>query len=580
VQRVWLNHYPPGVPTDIDPDQYASLNAMFEEACAAYGNLPAYQNFGTVLSYAQLEALSRAFAAWLQKRSGLSAGDRVAVMMPNVMQYPVALFGILRAGMVVVNVNPLYTARELEHQLKDSGAKAIVIVENFAHVLQQVLPHTELKQVLVTRIGDLLGFPRGALVNTVLRLRKQVSAWSMPGAITLKSALGGGLGLKLAPAEVGPQSIAFLQYTGGTTGIAKAAVLTHRNMVANVLQASAWIRPALEPGPQRIIITALPLYHIFSLTANCLLFARLGAKNVLITNPRDFPGFVAELRKHKFFYISGVNTLFNALLHTPGFESLDFSALKITLGGGMAVQAVVAARWKKVTGNVLTQAWGLTETSPAACINPMGLDFNGSIGLPIPSTDISIRNDAGVEMGTNEVGEICVFGPQLMRDYWNRPEETEQIMFGDWLRTGDIGRMDEQGFVFIEDRKKDMILVSGFNVYPNEIEAVAAENPGVLEVAAVAQLDESSGESVALFVVKKDPSLTAEALIAYCRANLTGYKVPKHVYFRSELPKTNVGKILRRALRDELRAPQTAGTQNAGASTPGASTPGASTPGA
>jgi long-chain acyl-CoA synthetase len=547
------------VPTDIDPDQYPSLNAMFEEACAAYGNLPAYQNFGAVLTYAQLDALSRAFAAWLQKKSGLNPGDRVALMMPNVMQYPVALFGTLRAGMVVVNVNPLYTARELEHQLKDSGAKAIVIVENFAHILQQVLPHTELKQVLVTRIGDLLGFPRGALVNLVLRLRKQVPPWSMPGAITLKSALGGGLGLKLAPAEVGGQDIAFLQYTGGTTGVAKAAVLTHRNMVANVLQGNAWIRPALQPGPQRVIITALPLYHIFSLTANCLMFARLGAKSVLITNPRDFPGFVAELRKHKFFYISGVNTLFNALLHTPGFESLDFSALKITLGGGMAVQAVVAARWKKVTGNVLTQAWGLTETSPAACINPMGVDFNGSIGLPIPSTDISIRDDDGVEMGTNEVGEICVFGPQLMRGYWNRPDETEKVMFGDWLRTGDIGRMDEKGFVYIEDRKKDMILVSGFNVYPNEIESVVAEHPGVLEVAAVAQLDESSGESVALFVVKKDPSLTAEALIEHSRANLTGYKVPKQVYFRSELPKTNVGKILRRALRDELRGTPTAG---------------------
>jgi len=574
VERVWLNQYPPGVPTDIDPDQYPSLNAMFEEACAAYGNLPAYQNFGAILTYAQLDALSRAFAAWLQKKSGLVAGDRVALMMPNVLQYPVALFGILRAGMVVVNVNALYTARELEHQLKDSGAKAIVIVENFAHILQQVLPHTELKQVLVTRIGDLLGFPRGALVNLVLRLRKQVPPWRMPGAITLKSALGGGLGLKLALPEVGSQDIAFLQYTGGTTGVAKAAVLTHRNMVANVLQASAWIRPALQPGPQRITITALPLYHIFSLTANCLLFARLGAKNVLITNPRDFPRFVAELRKHKFFYISGVNTLFNALLHTPGFDSLDFSSLKITLGGGMAVQAVVAARWKKITGNVLTQAWGLTETAPAACINPMGLDFNGSIGLPISSTDVSIRDDAGVEMGTNEVGEICVFGPQLMRGYWNRPDETEKVMFGDWLRTGDIGRMDAKGFVFIEDRKKDMILVSGFNVYPNEVESVVAEHPGVLEVAAVAQLDESSNESVALFVVKKDPNLTAEALVEYCRANLTGYKVPKHIYFRTELPKTNVGKILRRALRDELRGgANTGAAPDAAASTGTASAP-------
>jgi long-chain acyl-CoA synthetase len=448
----------------------------------------------------------------------------------------------------------LYTARELEHQLKDSDAKAIVIVENFCRVLQQVLPSTGLKNVLVTTVGELLGWPRGMVINFALRhIRKQIPAWSMPGAISFKSALAVGLGSKLESVPRGPQDIAFLQYTGGTTGIAKAAVLTHRNMVANMLQAAAWIKPALEPGPQRVVITALPLYHIFSLTANCLLFARLGAKNVLITNPRDFPKFVAELKKHKFFFISGVNTLFNALLHTPGFDSLDFSALRISLGGGMAVQGVVAARWKEVTGNVLTQAWGLTETSPAACINPLGLDFNGSIGLPISSTDISIRNEVGVEMSTNEVGEICVFGPQLMRGYWNRPEETEKVMFGDWLRTGDIGRMDAKGFVYIEDRKKDMILVSGFNVYPNEVESVVAEHPGVLETAAVAQLDENSGETVALFVVKKDPNLTTAAMLEHCRANLTGYKVPKYVYFRTDLPKTNVGKILRRALRDELR---------------------------
>ena len=527
---------------------------MFEEACAAYGNRIAYRSLGAALSYAQLDALSRAFAAWLQNKSGLAHGDRVAVMMPNLLQYPIALFGILRAGMTVVNVNPLYTARELEHQLQDSGAKVIIILENFAHVLQQVLPRTGLKHVLVTRVGDLLGFPRGMVVNFVLRhLRKQIPAWKMPGASTFKSVLGSGLGLKLAAVEVGPQDIAFLQYTGGTTGVSKAAILTHRNMVANVLQASAWIRPALDSSGSRVVITALPLYHIFSLTANCLLFVRLGAENVLIANPRDFPAFIAELKKYKFFFISGVNTLFNALLHTPGFESLDFSALRITLGGGMAVQAVVAERWKKVTGNILTQAWGLTETSPAACINPIGLDFNGSIGLPIPSTDVSIRDDAGVELKTNEVGEICVFGPQLMRGYWNRPEETEMVMFGDWLRTGDIGRMDAQGFVFIEDRKKDMILVSGFNVYPNEIESVIATHPGVLEVAAVAELDEASGEAVSIFVVKKDPALTAEALIEYARRDLTRYKVPKHVYFRQELPKTNVGKILRRALREELK---------------------------
>jgi long-chain acyl-CoA synthetase len=527
---------------------------MFEEACAAHGHLPAYTNMGATLSYAQLGELSRAFAAWLQRKSGLAPGDRVALMMPNILQYPIALFGVLRAGMVVVNTNPLYTARELEHQLKDSGAKVIVIVENFARVLQEVLPRTDLKHVLITRIGDLLGFPRGLIVNFVLRyVRKQIPAWNMPGSSTFKSALGAGLGLKLEPVPLQGSDTAFLQYTGGTTGVAKAAVLTHRNMVANVLQSNAWINPALSKRPAGTVITALPLYHIFSLTANCLLFLRLGAHNILITNPRDFPGFVAELKKYKFFFISGVNTLFNALLHTPGFEALDFSELRITLGGGMAVQRVVAERWKKVTGNVLTQAWGLTETSPAACINPMGLDFNGAIGLPISSTDISIRDDAGKELPVDGVGEICVFGPQVMRGYWNRPDETEKVMFGDWLRTGDIGRMDAQGFVFIEDRKKDMILVSGFNVYPNEIESVAAAHPGVLEVAAVAQADENSGEVVALFVVKKDPALTAEALIAFCRTELTGYKVPKHVYFRTELPKSNVGKILRRSLRDELR---------------------------
>jgi long-chain acyl-CoA synthetase len=556
VDRIWLQQYPPGVPSDIDPDEYASLKDMFEEACVKHRALPAYTNMGANLSYAQLDELSRAFGAWLQHKAKLAPGDRVALMMPNILQYPIALFGVLRAGLVVVNTNPLYTARELEHQLKDSGAKAIVIVENFVHVLQEVLPRTGVKHVLVTRIGDFLGLARGFIVNFVLRhVRKQIPAWNLPGALQFKRALAGGLGLKLAQVTVGPEDIAFLQYTGGTTGVAKAAILTHRNMVANVLQADAWIAPALISGRMDIVITALPLYHIFSLTANALLFLRLGSRNILITNPRDFPAFVAELKKYKFNFISGVNTLFNALLHTPGFESLDFSALRITLGGGMAVQGVVAARWKKVTGNILTQAWGLTETSPAACINPLGLDFNGSIGLPIPSTDISIRNDEGSALAVNEVGEICVFGPQVMRGYWQQPEETDKVMYGDWLRTGDIGRMDPAGFVYIEDRKKDMILVSGFNVYPNEVESVVAEHPGVLEVAAVAQPDENSGEAVALFVVKKDPGLTAEALITYSRKELTGYKVPKHVYFRTELPKTNVGKILRRALRDELRAP-------------------------
>jgi long-chain acyl-CoA synthetase len=556
LDRNWLLQYPPGVPADIDPDSYPSLRDIFEQACSTHGHSPAFTNMGATLSYAQLDTLSRAFAAWLQKKSGLSQGDRVALMMPNILQYPIALFGVLRAGMVVVNTNPLYTPRELEHQLKDSGAKAIVIVENFAHVLQQVLPHTNLKKVLITGVGDLLGVPRGFIVNFVLRhVRKQIPAWSMPGCSTFKSALGSGLGLKLEPVPLGPQDIAFLQYTGGTTGIAKAAVLTHRNMVANVLQASAWVNPSLKPNEPIVVITALPLYHIFALTSNCLAFLSLGARNVLITNPRDFKAFVGELKKYKFNFISGVNTLFNALLHTPGFETVDFSALRVTFAGGMALQKVVAARWKEVTGCVVTQGWGLTETSPIATANPASLDFNGSIGLPVPSTDISIRDDAGKELPVNGVGEICVFGPQVMRGYWNRQDETDKVMFGDWLRTGDIGRMDDAGFIFIEDRKKDMILVSGFNVYPNEIESVAAAHPGVLEVAAVAQPDENSGEVVALFVVKKDPNLTAEALIAYCRTELTGYKVPRHVYFRSELPKSNVGKILRRALRDELRNP-------------------------
>jgi len=556
LDRNWLNQYPTGVPADIDPDAYPSLKEAIEAAFTTFRQLPAFTNMGATLTYTQLDELSRAFGAWLQHKSGLVRGDRVALMMPNILQYPIALFGALRAGMVVVNTNPLYTPRELEHQLKDSGAKAIVIVENFVHVLQQVLPRTDLKNVLVTGVGDLLGIPKGLIVNFVLRhVRKEVPPWKMPGSLSFKNVLGIGLGLKMEPVGLGSEDIAFLQYTGGTTGVAKAAVLTHRNMVANLLQSLAWIRPALQAGGGRVVITALPLYHIFALTSNCLAFLPLGARNVLITNPRDFPGFVAELKKYKFNFISGVNTLFNALLHTPGFEGVDFSALRATFAGGMAMQPVVAARWKEVTGCTVAQGWGLTETSPIVTANPIGLPFNGSVGLPVSSTDVSIRDDAGQELPVNGVGEICVFGPQVMRGYWNRPDETEKVMFGDWLRTGDIGRMDAQGFVYIEDRKKDMILVSGFNVYPNEIESVAAAHPGVLEVAAVAQPDENSGEVVALFVVKKNPNLTAEALIAFCRKELTGYKVPKHVYFRAELPKTNVGKILRRALRDELRTP-------------------------
>ncbi|HUX73452.1 MAG TPA: AMP-binding protein [Steroidobacteraceae bacterium] len=555
MERIWLKGYPAGVPAEIDAGEYSSIRDLFEESCAKHRDRPAFTNMGTTLSFAELDAHSRAFAAWLQKRSGLAQGERVALMMPNILQYPLALFGVLRAGMVVVNTNPQYTARELEHQLVDSGAKAIVVVEIFAHVLQEVLPRTKVEKVLVTGIGDLLNAPRGLLVNFVLRhVRKKVPAWTIPGALRFKNVLSAEPGLTLDPVSIQPTDLAFLQYTGGTTGVAKGAMLSHRNIIANLLQAGAWIKPWLKPQSEPIAITALPMYHIFSLTANAFLFTYLGAHNVLITNPRDFSGFVAELKKYKFYYISGVNTLFNALLHTPGFERVDFSALRLSLGGGMAVQAVVAARWKQVTGCILTQAWGLTETSPAACINPVDLDFNGSVGLPLPSTEISIRADDGAEFGVDEVGEICVRGPQVTNGYWRRPDETQKTFYLDWLRTGDIGRIDAAGFVFIEDRKKDMILVSGFNVYPNEVESVAAEFPGVLEAAAVAQVDEVSGEAVALFVVKNDPALDAEALLAYCRKNLAAYKVPRHVYFRGELPKTNVGKILRRALRDELRA--------------------------
>jgi long-chain acyl-CoA synthetase len=555
VEKIWLRNYPSGVPAEIDPGRYRSLKQLFEESFEKFRTRPAYTNMDVTFTYGDMEELSRRFGAWLQHGAGLRKGDRVALMMPNVLQYPVAIFGVLRAGLTVVNTNPLYTPRELELQLKDSGAKVIVILENFAHVLDQVIARTDVEHVVVTGVGDLLGFPKSALVNFVLRrVRKQVPKYHLAGALRFNEVLRRGRTQQLDPIDLGHEDIAFLQYTGGTTGVSKGAILTHGNMVANVLQSGAWLSKATAKE-RDVVITALPLYHIFSLTANCLVFMESGAQNILITNPRDFPGFVKELKKYPFTYISGVNTLFNALLNTPGFDTVDFSRLSITLGGGMAVQQAVAERWKQVTGNVLTQAWGLTETSPAACINPFEIqEFNGSIGLPISSTEVSIRDDDGRELDINQIGEICVRGPQVMRGYWNRPDETEKVMFpGGWLRTGDIGRMDDNGFVYIEDRKKDMILVSGFNVYPNEVESVAVTHPGVLEVAAVAQADDRAGEVVALFVVAKDPNLTAAELIEHSRKSLTAYKVPKYVYFRSELPKTNVGKILRRALRDELQ---------------------------
>ena len=553
MEKHWLKSYPPGVRAEVNVNEYPSLKEMIERGLAVHSVRDAYVQMGKAMTYGELDVLSAQFGAFLQTSCGLNKGDRVAVMMPNTLQYPIVVHGALRAGLTVVNTNPLYTARELEHQLSDSGATVIVIVENFAHVLQEVIAHTPIKHVVLTSVGEMLGFPKGNIVDFVVRhKRKQVKPYSLPGAWKFKQALKAGSKIRMQPVSLNHGDIAFLQYTGGTTGVAKGAMLTHGNMVANVLQALEWIGPSFPRDPATLI-TALPLYHIFALTANCLLFVVLGWRNVLITNPRDFPAFVAELKKYKFAYISGVNTLFNALLHTPGFDTVDFSNLRITLGGGMAVQEAVAKRWKEVTGKILTQAWGLTETSPAACINKPGEDFNGSIGYPIPSTEISIRDDAGNELGINEVGEICVRGPQVMAGYWNRPDETANVMIGkDLLRTGDIGRIDENGLVFIEDRKKDMILVSGFNVYPNEVESIAVMHPGVLEAAAIAQADEKSGEVVALFVVKKDSSLTEQQLIEHCRKGLTGYKVPKHVYFRDDLPKTNVGKILRRALREEL----------------------------
>jgi long-chain acyl-CoA synthetase len=553
VEKHWLKSYPPGVRPEINVDEYPSLKEMIERALAIHSVRDAYVQMGKAITFGEIDVLSAQFGAFLQTSCGLRKGDRVAVMMPNVLQYPIVVHGALRAGMTVVNTNPLYTTRELEHQLLDSGATAIVILENFAHVLQEVIAHTPIKHVVITSVGEMLGFLKGSIVNYVVRhKRKQVKPYNLPGAWNFRDALKAGSRVRMQPVTLNHSDVAFLQYTGGTTGVAKGAMLTHGNMVANVLQALEWIGPSFtrEAGT---LITALPLYHIFALTANCLLFVVLGWRNILITNPRDFPAFVAELRKYKFAFISGVNTLFNALLNTPGFDKVDFSELRVTLGGGMAVQEAVAKRWKEVTGKILTQAWGLTETSPAACINLPGEDFNGSIGLPISSTEISIRDDEGKELGINEVGEICVRGPQVMAGYWNRPDETAKVMIGaDWLRTGDVGRIDQRGLVFIEDRKKDMILVSGFNVYPNEVESVVVTHPGVLEAAAIAQPDERSGEVVALFVVKKDQALTEQEVIEHCKKALTGYKVPKHVYFKKDLPKTNVGKILRRALRDEL----------------------------
>ena len=557
MEKIWLKSYPPGVPADIDPDQYRSLVHLLEEAFQKYADRNAYVCMDKFLTYAELDTYSRQLGAWLQSR-GLKKGARVALMMPNVLQYPVAIAAVLRAGYTVVNVNPLYTPRELEHQLNDSGSEAIIVLENFAHTLEQVLGKTAIKHVIVASMGEMLGGLKGMIVNFVVRnVKKMVPAYSLPNAMRFKQALALGSRMKLTPVELNIQDAAFLQYTGGTTGVSKGATLSHRNVIANVLQSEAWSSAALDPNSkeQMIIVCALPLYHIFALTACALWGTRVGALNILIPNPRDIPGLIKELGKYKFNLLPAVNTLYNALVNHPDFAKLDFSGLKIANGGGMAVQQAVNDKWLQATGVSIIEGYGLSETSPVAtCNRADSTAFSGTIGLPVPSTDIAILDDDGKEVPLGQTGEIAIRGPQVMTGYWNRPDETDKVMTPDgYFKSGDVGIMDERGYVKIVDRKKDMILVSGFNVYPNEVEAVIAAHPGVLECACVGVPDEHSGEAVKVFIVRKDPNLTAETLMAYCKEQFTGYKRPKYIEFRDELPKTNVGKILRRALRDETK---------------------------
>jgi long-chain acyl-CoA synthetase len=552
VEKIWLKRYPEGIPAEIDPDEYQSVVDVFEQSCRKFKDRPAFANMGKTITFAELDAKSRDFAAYLQSL-GLNSGDKVAIMMPNILQYPIALFGILRAGMIVVNVNPLYTSRELENQLNDSDTKAIVIVANFAHVLAEIIHKTKTQHVILTELGDLLSFPKSFIVNSVIKyIKKMVPPYRLPGAVKFISALVRGRRASFEKPNIIGEDLAFLQYTGGTTGIAKGAMLTHRNMVANMQQVSTWLGPSIKEG-QEVLITALPLYHIFCLTANCLCFIKFGGLGVLITNPRDIPGFIKELSHWKFTTITGVNTLFNGLLHNEEFAKLDFSALRLTIGGGMAVQHAVAVKWHEVTGVHISEGYGLTESSPVVTINPSDLtEYSSSIGLPVPSTDISLRDDAGNEVNVGERGELCIKGPQVMRGYWQRPDETANVLTEDgWLLTGDIATIDEEGFVRIVDRKKDMILVSGFNVFPNEIEEVISKHESVLEVACIGVQDEKTGEAVKVFIVPKEGiHITKQGIVDYCKIHLTAYKVPKHVEFRTELPKSNVGKILRRELRD------------------------------
>ena len=560
MDKIWLQSYPPGMPAEINPDQYRSLVHLLEESFSRYADRNAFVCMDKFLTYRELDSYSKRLGAWLQSR-GMAPGARVAIMMPNVLQYPVALAAVLRAGYTVVNVNPLYTARELEHQITDSGAEAIIVLENFAHTVQQIRDKTPLRHVVVASMGEMLGGVKGMLVNFVVRnVKKMVPEFSLQNMVTFKEALAQGARMPFKPVESKGSDVAFLQYTGGTTGVSKGAILTHRNVIANVLQSEEWSKPALgEAGGEQVTyICALPLYHIFALTACAMLGMRTGALNVLIVNPRDIPGFVKELAKYRFNMLPAVNTLYNALLNNPEFAHLDFSALRVCNGGGMAVQKAVADKWRQVTGTAIIEGYGLSETSPVATVNRCDVqEFTGSIGLPVPSTEIAILDDEGRALAIGEMGEIAIRGPQVMDGYWNRPDETAKVMTADgYFRSGDIGVMDAQGYVKIVDRKKDMILVSGFNVYPNELEGVIAGHPGVLECAVVGVPDEHSGEAVKVFVVRKDPGLTADQLMDYCKQQLTGYKKPKYIEFRDELPKTNVGKILRRALRDEKREQQ------------------------
>jgi long-chain acyl-CoA synthetase len=557
MDKIWLRNYPKGMPAEIDADLYTSIADMFDRTVAKFGDRPAFHNLGRSISYAELERLSRAFAAFLHDLPGMARGDRVAIMAPNLLQYPIALFGILRAGMTVVNVNPLYTPRELEHQLKDSGAKAIVILENFAVTLQQVLGNTPVKHVITSEVGDLLPLPKRLLVNLVIKkVKKLVPAWRIDNTIGFRAALARGAAGKFEPVAIGRTDIAFLQYTGGTTGVSKGAMLTHRNILANLEQTGIWVSGSFKEGAE-IIIAPLPMYHIFCLTST-LSFMKWGSLTVLITNPRDVPAFIKELAKWKWSVLTGVNTLFNLLLNAPGFDKLDFSSVKVVIGGGAAVQRPVAERWKRVTGHYITEAYGLTETSPGVSSNPLAMEWNGSIGVPFPSTEISIRDDKFTELpvwtGEGDIekhtGELCVRGPQVMKGYWNNPAETAKVLQDGWLKTGDVGHLDSNGFFTITDRKKDMILVSGFNVYPNEIEAVVAAHPGVLECGAVGVPDAKTGEAVKVVIVKKDPALTTEAVLEHCKAQLTNYKMPRQIEFREALPKSPIGKVLRRELRD------------------------------